>query len=142
MYKFTRKELIKKWTRDESISFKDDLLAKKDYYGEVMNEIESQKIMMEQVPNKQKTDWENIKSLLLCENYIYYCDLNNEDLDKLSKFISQLLKTQREEIVSEIDGIVGKNEYPKKDDNSVQRNFKEGRNQLRSEIREILKQIK
>ena len=30
MYKFTRKELIKKWTRDESISFKDDLLAKKD----------------------------------------------------------------------------------------------------------------
>lgn len=48
--------------------------------------------------NKQKTDWENIKSLLLCEKYIYYCDLNNEDLDKLSKFISQLLKTQRQQL--------------------------------------------
>lgn len=57
-------------------------------------------------PNKQKIDWESIKNLLLCEKYIYYCDLNNEDLDKLSKLISKLLKTQREEIVSEIKSCI------------------------------------
>jgi len=94
-------------------------------------------------PNKQKTDWESIKNLLLCEKYIYYCDLNNEDLDKLSKLISQLLKTQREEIVSEIEGIVGEDEKLHRmfwDSDIVNVEVKI-RNELRKEIRERLKQI-
>ena len=73
--------------------------------------------------NKQKTDWvDKFEELLVkCEQmYLNYMYLNYEEysgaVENLCKsendikdFISQLLKTQREEIVSEIEGIVKEN---------------------------------
>ena len=53
--------------------------------------------------NKQKIDWE--KEF----NYNFPDGIIPTDIDNIKKFISQLLKTQREEIVSEIEGIVIKN---------------------------------
>lgn len=60
--------------------------------------------------NKQKTDWE--KELKNCECTGRYCNHEtSEDHYIVHKdFISQLLKTQREEIISEIEGIVGEDE--------------------------------
>lgn len=47
-YKYSRKELIKKWRKDKTISFERDILAT------LSPEEESQKIMMEQVPKSSK----------------------------------------------------------------------------------------
>lgn len=97
--------------------------------------------------NKQKIDW--------VERPQWKCDLaiimgklvghRNADFDTpVEDFISQLLKTQREEIISEIEGIVGEDE--KYDVGFYSTGCAETliiqiRNQLRKQIRERLKQI-
>jgi len=73
--------------------------------------------------NKQKTDWERKLMTLMVitiadalfagrsRPITKDCsDVTVKHHKKISKFISQLLKTQREEIVSEIEGIVGESE--------------------------------
>jgi len=65
-------------------------------------------------PNKQKTDWveefeikygRNSGRLTFYNEQRYYW--NNNFYDEVKDFISKLLKTKREEIVSEIEVIVG-----------------------------------
>jgi len=60
--------------------------------------------------NKQKTDWEKEFS----NKFVKYVNYFKEVLlfgnpTEAKDFISQLLKTQREEIISEIEGIVKEN---------------------------------
>jgi len=105
--------------------------------------------------NKQKTDWD-LKLKLVREiseamayEYSEYDAMSNNDtpeevaVNLLDKFITKTLQQQREEIVSEIEGIVGEDETLKgmngpfgglQDKMAV-------RNQFRNEIRERLKQI-
>ena len=101
--------------------------------------------------NKQKTDWETEFD----NEFIYqygsafccggdYCDGNHtEEVSKqLKDFISQLLKTQREEIIKEIEGIVGEDENTDWEKIGYEEACSnESRNELRKEIRERLKQI-
>ncbi len=90
--------------------------------------------------NKQKIDWE--KEF----NYNFPDGIIPTDIDNIKKFISQLLKTQREEIIKEIEGIL-KDEW---EDPDIRGSRVEDtgtnavlnpvvRNQLRKEIRERLK---
>ena len=73
--------------------------------------------------NKQKTDWERkLMTLMIItiadalfagrsRPITKDCsDVTVKHHKKISKFISQLLKTQREEIIKEIEGIVGEDE--------------------------------
>ena len=108
-------------------------------------------------PNKQKTDWEKE-----FEEREWYPDLVDMQADKEVKdFISKLLqqqredfkqtmansnewwnnklRQQREEIIKEIEGIVGEDD--KTPDDALGVGVRIIRNQLRKEIRERLKQI-
>ena len=84
-------------------------------------------------PNKQKTDWE--KEF----NYNFPDGIIPTDIDNIKDFISQILKTQREEIISEIEGIVGEDENYRESTNDFE--VCQIRNQLRKEIIDRLKQI-
>lgn len=53
--------------------------------------------------NKQKIDWE--KEF----NYNFPDGIIPTDIDNIKKFISQLLLTQRQQLISEIEGIVKEN---------------------------------
>lgn len=89
-YKFTRQEVIQ-WLEENNLinikPIKDILLSKKDYYGELMNEIESQKIMMEQVSTPSLlNDIETIEEIDLS---YYVTDM------EIKSFINSLIKNQR-----------------------------------------------
>ena len=78
------------------------------------------------------------------------CEMEDKCKENLKDFISKTLQQQREEMVKEIEGIVGEDEKLI-DDSKVdclileqtweENDLKEIRNQLRKEIRERLKQI-
>ena len=110
--------------------------------------------------NKQKTDWEKEWNKLTVKSYNLKTEkyedepiifVNDKSWKKVKDFISNLLQQQREEIIKEIEGIVGegenytKNIEPKLTMDSL-RNIEmiveiQARNKLRQEIRERLKQI-
>ena len=69
--------------------------------------------------NKQKTDWEKEWNKLTVKSYNLKTEkyedepiifVNDKSWKKVKDFISNLLQQQREEIVSEIEGIVGESE--------------------------------
>jgi len=115
-------------------------------------------------PNKQKTEWEKEFDEQFDKMTFTTVDIKGKEVDrpKIKAFISQLLSTQRQQLISEIEGIVGEDEVSDdgtielaeeiviindnnvtKEDvlNSLEEQIKI-RNQLRKEIRERLKQIK
>ena len=98
--------------------------------------------------NKQKTDWEKIFINKFCDTSMsgYSCWLNEEiDGYVAIEFIKTLLLTQRQQIISEIEGIVGDTEPTGLTMDLVIDSAESirvyGRNQLRKEIKERLKQI-
>lgn len=96
--------------------------------------------------NKQKTDWEKVK-----EQYKDWCFYNKQHLGRMFDseafwdfYLKQTLQQQREEIIKEIEGIVGEDEKLHKMfwDSDVVNVEVKIRNQLRKEIRDRLLLIK
>ena len=110
-------------------------------------------------PNKPNNEWEKIAFLFhntyegLAPKFGYETRKDTKEFDPESNngklmiatckaVISKTLQQQREEIIKEIEGIVGVDESERWGDEwSFERGTNVGRNRLRKEIRERLKQI-
>ena len=131
---------------------KSNMTNKQKFNQASWNYPEETEILVVGNPNKQKIDWvDRVEELLVkCEQmYLSYKEYSGtiENLCKsendIKDFISQLLKTQRQQLISEIEGIVGEDEKLHRmfwDSDIVNVEVKI-RNELRKEIRERLKQI-